>query len=203
MTEKLSACSDMKLVIASNNSHKIHEIKQILSDKFDGILSLSEAGVEHETVEDGKTFMENALKKAREIAEICGMPTLADDSGLCVNALDGAPGIFSARYAAGGENHSTDEENNAFLLKNLEGVTDRSAYFICTMALVYPDGRELTAEGYMHGSIIDSPRGARGFGYDPLFLPEGENRTVAEMTDGEKNAISHRSNALKNLLSEI
>ena len=193
----------MKLVIASNNSHKIHEIKQILSGKFDEILSLREAGVEHETVEDGKTFMENALKKAREIAEICGFPTLADDSGLCVSALNGAPGIFSARYAGGGEKHTTDEENNAFLLKNLEGICDRSAYFICTMALVYPDGREITAEGYMHGQIIDAPRGEQGFGYDPLFLPEGEDRTVAEMTDSEKNAISHRSNALKNLLSKI
>ena len=203
MTEELSAFSDMKLVIASNNSHKIHEIKQILSGKFDGILSLSEAGVKHETVEDGETFMENALKKAREIADICGMPTLADDSGLCVNALGGEPGIFSARYAGGGKNHWTDEENNAFLLKNLEGVTDRSAYFVCTVALVYPDGHEITAEGYMHGRIIETMRGSRGFGYDPLFLPDGEERTVAEMTDGEKNAISHRSNALKNLLSKI
>lgn len=193
----------MKLVIASNNSHKIYEIKQILSGKFDEILSLSEAGVEHETVEDGATFMENALKKAREIAEICGCPSLADDSGLCVNALDGAPGIFSARYAGGGVNHSTDEQNNLFLLKNLSGAENRSAYFICTVALVYPDGREVTAEGYMHGSIIDTPRGSQGFGYDPLFLPNGEERTVAEMTDAEKNAISHRSNALKNLLSKI
>lgn len=193
----------MKLVIASNNSHKVYEIKQILSGKFDEILSLREAGVDHETIEDGMTFMENALKKAREIAEICGHVVLADDSGLCVNALDGAPGIFSARYAGGGKNHSTDKENNDFLLKNLAGVDERSAYFICTMALVYPDGREVCAEGYMHGKIIDTPRGNCGFGYDPLFVPTGEVRTVAEMTDGEKNAISHRSMALKNLLAKI
>lgn len=193
----------MKLIIASNNSHKIYEIKQILSGKFDEILSLREEGVEHETVEDGETFMDNALKKAREIAQITGSAALADDSGLCVNALGGAPGVFSARYAGGGVEHSTDAENNSFLLKKLDGIADRSAYFICTIALVYPDGREITAEGYMHGEIIDSPRGAQGFGYDPLFLPKGESRTVAELSDGEKNAISHRGNALKNLLLKI
>lgn len=193
----------MKLIIASNNAHKIYEIKQILSGKFDEILSLREAGVDHETVEDGATFAENAYKKAREIAEITGCAALADDSGLCVNALDGAPGIISARYAGGGVNHSTDAENNALLLKNLTGVEDRSAYFVCTIALVYPDGRLVSAEGFMHGSIIDTPRGQQGFGYDPLFLPCGESRTVAELSDGEKNAISHRGNALKNLLSKI
>ncbi len=193
----------MKLIIASNNAHKIYEIKQILSGKFEEILSLREAGVDHETVEDGKTFAENALKKAREIAEITGCAALADDSGLCVNALDGAPGIYSARYAGGCSEHSADEENNALLLKNLAGKADRSAYFICTVALVYPDGRELLSEGFMHGKIIESPRGINGFGYDPLFLPDGESRTAAELSDEEKNAISHRGNALKNLLIKI
>ena len=193
----------MKLIIASNNAHKIHEIKQILAGKFDEILSLREAGVDHETVEDGKTFAENALKKAREIAKITGCAALADDSGLCVSALDGTPGVISARYAGGGVVHSTDAENNALLLKNLEGITDRSAYFICAIALVYPDGRIVSADGYMHGNIIDGPRGSQGFGYDPLFLPVGESRTVAELSDEEKNAISHRGNALKELLSKI
>lgn len=193
----------MKLIIASNNAHKIHEIKQILAGKFDEIFSLREAGVDHETVEDGKTFAENALKKACEIAEITGCAALADDSGLCVSALDGAPGVISARYAGGGVVHSTDAENNALLLKNLEGITDRSAYFICAIALVYPDGRIVSADGYMHGNIIDGPRGSQGFGYDPLFLPVGESRTVAELSDEEKNAISHRGNALKELLSKI
>ncbi len=193
----------MKLIIASNNSHKIREIKHILSGKFEEILSLREAGVEHETVEDGSTFMENALKKASEICEITGRAALADDSGLCVNALDGAPGIFSARYAADGSGKTTDLANNELLLKNLEGKTDRSAYFICAVALVYPDGRRVTAEGYMHGEIIKDARGAHGFGYDPLFLPSGESRTAAELSDDEKNAISHRGNALKNLLTKI
>ena len=193
----------MKLIIASNNNHKIHEIKQILSGKFDEILSLSQAGVTHETVEDGATFQENALKKAREIAHITGCATLADDSGLCVNALDGAPGIISARYAGGGVNHSTDAENNALLLGNLKDKEDRSAFFICVVALVYPNGEELVAEGYMYGEIIDSPRGFKGFGYDPIFIPKGENRTAAELSDDEKNAISHRGKALRNLLSKI
>lgn len=193
----------MKLIIASNNAHKVQEIKQILSGKFDEIMSLREAKVNHETVEDGKTFMENALKKAREIAEITHCATLADDSGLCVNSLGGSPGILSARYAGGGERHSSDEENNTLLLENLVGKDDRTAYFICTVALVYPDGREVTAEGFMHGKIIESPKGAEGFGYDPIFLPDGETRTAAELSDEEKNAISHRGRALQNLLLKI
>lgn len=193
----------MKLIIASNNSHKVHEIKQILSGKFEEILSLREANIDHETIEDGATFEENALKKAREIASISGQAALADDSGLCVNALGGAPGIISARYAGGGVKHSTDEENNALLLKNLAEKDDRSAYFCSVIALVYPDGQQVLAEGKMEGKIIDTPAGKGGFGYDPIFQPKGETRTVAELTDEEKNAISHRGNALKKLLSQI
>lgn len=193
----------MKLIIASNNSHKIREIKQILAGKFDEILSLREAGVSHETVEDGESFSENALKKAREIAEITGFAALADDSGLCVNALSGAPGIYSARYAATDGKNSTDQENNELLLKNLQGKTDRTAYYAAAIALVYPDGREILAEGRMDGVIIDTPIGDRGFGYDPLFIPDGEQRTNAQLSDDEKNAISHRGKALRELLSKI
>ncbi|MBQ8528512.1 MAG: RdgB/HAM1 family non-canonical purine NTP pyrophosphatase [Clostridia bacterium] len=190
----------MKLIIASNNSHKIGEIKKILSDKFDEILSLREAGIDHETVEDGTTFMENALKKAREISEISGECALADDSGICVDALGGAPGIFSARFA--GE-HGNDEKNNELLLEKLRGATDRSAHYTAAIALVYPDGKEVTFEGYMYGKIIHAPRGTGGFGYDPLFVLDGEERTVAEMTPEEKNAVSHRANALAGLLSKL
>ena len=193
----------MKLIIASNNAHKIYEIKQILAGKFDEILSLKDAGVDHETVEDGNTFMENALKKAREIAEISGCAALADDSGLCVEALGGAPGIYSARYAGVTDSTIRDAENVKFLLKNLDNAENRSAKFTCAVALVYPDGKEVTAEGYMHGSIIDSPRGSAGFGYDPVFLPDGYIRTVAELSDGEKNSISHRGRALELLLTKI
>jgi XTP/dITP diphosphohydrolase len=193
----------MKLIIASNNKHKVYEIKQILADRFDGILSLSEAGVDHETVEDGVTFMDNALKKAREISEITGCAALADDSGLCVDALGGAPGIFSARYAGEERAEIRDSANNTLLLKNLECSADRSAHFTCAIALVYPDGRQVLAEGYMNGEILTSPRGESGFGYDPLFRPTGESRSVAEMSDKEKNSISHRANALKKLLEKI
>lgn len=188
----------MKLVIASNNAHKIYEIKKILGCKFDSIMSLSEAGISHETVEDGTTFMENATKKAREIAKISGLPSLADDSGLTAHALGDMPGIYSARFSGGG-----DEENNALLLKLLSDKEDKGAHYTCAMALAYPDGRLITAEGYMYGTITEDRRGSRGFGYDPLFIPDGEVRTVAEMTDEEKNAISHRGRALALLLEKL
>ena len=193
----------MKLIIASNNAHKVREIKKILSGKFDEILSLREAEVFHETVEDGHTFMENALKKAREIVQITGCAALADDSGICVDALGGAPGIYSARYASAVCCNASDEANNALLLTNLRGKDDWSAHYTSAIALVYPDGREVTAEGYMYGKIIDTPRGDRGFGYDPIFVLDGESRTVAEMSDDEKNAVSHRAKALELLLAKI
>ena len=190
----------MKLIIASNNKHKIYEIKKILGGKFEEILSMSEAGIVHETVEDGDTFMANAEKKAREIASISGMCALADDSGICIDYLDGAPGIYSARFSGV---HGNDEDNNNLVLKKLSGVSQRGAHYACAMALVYPDGKTVGAMGYMYGTITDSPRGTRGFGYDPLFVPEGDVRTVAELTDEEKNAISHRSRALAALLEKI
>ena len=190
----------MKLIIASNNAHKIYEIKKILGTCFDEIVSLSEAKIKHETVEDGTTFMENALKKAHEIAMLSGYPALADDSGICAHALDGAPGIFSARFA--GE-HGDDEANNALLLEKLSDKSDKGAHYTCAMALVYPDGSSVTAEGYMYGTITEDRRGTHGFGYDPLFIPEGEERTVAEMEDEEKNAISHRAMALRLLLEKL
>ena len=188
----------MKLIIASNNKHKIYEIKKMLGGKFSEILSLADANIVHETVEDGETFLENAFKKAREIAEISGCASLADDSGICVDALDGAPGVYSARFSGG-----TDEDNNKLLLEKLKGKENRGAHYTCAMALVYPDGKEVSAEGYMYGEITDNPRGERGFGYDPLFIPVGEQRTVAQMTDDEKNAISHRANALAAILEKI
>ncbi len=193
----------MKLIIASNNAHKIYEIKKILSGKFDEILSLRDAGIDHETVEDGETFMENAMKKAREIAEISGECALADDSGITAHALGGEPGIFSARYAGIHGMHASDEENNKLLLKNLSDKEDKTAHYTSAIALVYPSGKEVTAEGYMYGKIIDTPRGERGFGYDPIFVMDGEKRTVAEMTDEEKNSVSHRANALKALLAKL
>ena len=190
----------MKLIIACNNKHKLEEIKAILGDHFAEIQSMAEAGIEHETVEDGETFMENAVKKAREIAEISGCCALADDSGLCVDALDGGPGIYSARFSGV---HGDDEANNDLLLKKLEGRDDRGAHYTCAMALVYPDGRTLTAEGYLYGEIGHERRGTGGFGYDPLFYLPERGCTTAELPPGGKNAISHRAKALHALVRQL
>lgn len=193
----------MKLIIASNNKHKIKEIKAILGDRFSEILSVREAGIEHETVEDGASFVENARKKAREICELSGTAALADDSGICVDTLGGAPGIFSARYAASDGQNADDEANNDLLLKNLEGKSERAAHYTCAMVIAYPDGTEVTAVGYMYGTITTERIGTGGFGYDPLFKPRGEERTVAQMTDEEKNKISHRAKALEALVEKL
>ena len=190
----------MKLIIASNNAHKLTEIRAILGSHFGEILSMREAGIEHETVEDGETFLQNAEKKAREIAEISGCCALADDSGLCVDALGGAPGIFSARFAGV---HGDDEANNDLLLEKLSGVEDRGAHYTCAMALVWPDGRELSAEGYLYGEIGTERRGSNGFGYDPLFFLPERGCTTAELSPEEKNAISHRAKALHELVSKL
>lgn len=187
----------MKLIIASNNAHKIREIKQILGGKFDPILSLREAGIDHETVEDGTTFVENARKKATEIALISGCPALADDSGICVDALDGAPGVYSARFS--GE-HGDDEKNNDLLLEKLGTNENRGAHYTCAIVIAYPDGQTVECEGYLYGTIGYERIGTGGFGYDPLFFPEGAQRTLAEYTEEEKNAISHRANALSTIL---
>lgn len=187
----------MKLIIASNNAHKIREIKQILGGKFDPILSLREADIDHETVEDGTTFVENARKKATEIALISGCPALADDSGICVDALDGAPGVYSARFS--GE-HGDDEKNNDLLLEKLGTNENRGAHYTCAIVIAYPDGHTVECEGYLYGTIGYERIGTGGFGYDPLFFPEGAQRTLAEYTEEEKNAISHRANALSTIL---
>lgn len=190
----------MKLIIASNNAHKLVEIKAILGGAFDEILTMREAGIEHETVEDGLTFLENAEKKAREITMISGCPALADDSGLCVDALGGAPGIFSARFSG---KHGDDAANNALLLEKLKGQPNRNAHFTSAVVLTMPDGRKFEAEGYLDGIIADAPKGQNGFGYDPLFYVPEYGCTSAEMTPEQKNAISHRGNALRKLLAVI
>lgn len=190
----------MKLILASNNAHKLVEIRAILGREFDEILSMKEAGIVHETVEDGSTFLENAEKKAREIMEISGCCALADDSGLCVEALGGAPGIYSARYA--GE-HGDDKANNRKLLRELEGVEDRRAHFACAMVLVRPDGSVVRAEGRMDGVIAFEESGENGFGYDPLFYLPERGCTNAQLTPEEKNAISHRANALHALVKKL
>ncbi len=190
----------MKLIIASNNAHKIREIKQILSSRFEEILSLKEAGITHETVEDGITFLENARKKATEIAQISGCCALADDSGICAHALNGAPGVFSARYS--GE-HGDDEANNQLLMANLRDKTDRTAHYACAIVLAYPDGKTVEAEGEMQGEIIFTPMGQNGFGYDPIFFLPQYGQTAAQISPEEKNRISHRAKALNALVEKL
>lgn len=188
----------MKIILASNNKNKIKEIKNILKDHE--IVSLSEAGISHETIEDGNTFIENAFKKAYEIAEISGCIAIADDSGLCIDALDGKPGIFSARYSGG---HGNDEDNIAKVLSELDGVENRKCHYTCAVALCFPDGRSITLEKYWNGTIGFEPIGDNGFAFDPIFIPDGESRTAAEMTDEEKNKISHRAQAFISMAEEL
>ncbi len=187
----------MKLIIASNNAHKLTEMKAILSPFFDDVQSMREAGIEHETVEDGTTFMENAVKKARELAEISGHAAIADDSGICVDALDGAPGIYSARFSGV---HGDDKANNRLLLQKLQGVENRAAHYTCAIALCWPDGKMLTAEDYFYGEIGQEEKGTNGFGYDPLFFLPEYGCTSAQISPEEKNTISHRGKALRKLV---
>lgn len=179
----------MKIVAATGNAHKLREIREIL--KNHEIVSAAEAGFFDEVEETGATFLENALIKARAVCEITGLPALADDSGLCVDSLDGAPGVYSARYSGGG-----DAENRKLLLKNLQAIEDRAAHFCCAVALVFPDGKERTAEGRTYGKILTECRGTGGFGYDSLFLSDDLGVSFAEASEKEKNAVSHRGRAL-------
>lgn len=187
----------MKIILATNNVHKVREIKEILN-QFE-FVTLREAGIEHETIEDGNTFSENAIKKAREIAEISGLPALADDSGLCVEALGGAPGVFSARYASKDDENASDKANNLLLLKNMRNEKKRRAYYAASIALYFPDGKCLTSEGRLYGEIAFEEKGTGGFGYDTLFYLPEKNCNVAELSEDEKNAISHRGEALRKL----
>ncbi len=189
----------MRIVLASRNRHKIAELEALLQQYLPevSILSLDDAGFFGEIEEDGDSFEANALIKARAAAS-CGYIGLGDDSGLSVQALGGAPGIYSARYA--GEHGDTDA-NNALLLKNMEGVTDRRAAFVCAIACVFPDGREFCVRGESEGEILCEYFGEGGFGYDPLFYVPEKGQTFAQMSADEKNAISHRGRAVA-LLAE-
>lgn len=189
----------MKLLIASNNQHKIDEIKQILGNKFEQILSLSEAGIVCDPEENGNTFLDNALIKVRAVAKLTDMPVLGDDTGLCVDALNGAPGVHSARFAGDHDN----AKNRAKLLYELQDETNRKAHFSTAVALLYPDGRLVTAEGRVDGEILHTEVGANGFGYDSLFYCNEIGKTFAEATAEEKNAVSHRGRALQNLANKL
>jgi len=185
----------LRFVLASNNAKKLTELRSILSSMGVEVLSQREAGCDFEVEETGTTFAENSLLKARAAAEATGLPAIADDSGLCVEALSGAPGVFSARY--GGEKNKTDVDRYEFLLKNMETVEQRDAKFVSCVTAVFPNGDVLSAEGECAGSILRAPVGEGGFGYDPVFRPVGFDRSMAELSAEEKDAISHRGNALR------
>ncbi len=185
-----------KLVAATGNAHKLSEIREILSGWE--IVSQRDAGFTGEVEETGRTFLENARLKARAVCAATGLPAIADDSGLCVDALGGAPGVYSARYSGGG-----DRENRMLLLKNLQGEEDRTAHFSCGIVVAFPDGTELTAEGETRGRILHEERGENGFGYDRLFWSDDLNKSFAEATAEEKNLVSHRGRALKVLQEKL
>ncbi|MBE7101163.1 MAG: RdgB/HAM1 family non-canonical purine NTP pyrophosphatase [Clostridiales bacterium] len=187
----------MRLVVASGNAHKLREIAEIFTD-FE-VVSQKEMGFDGDVEETGETFVENALIKARAACQALGCMALADDSGLCVDALGGAPGVYSARYCG---HHGSDAENRAVLLKNLQGAKDRSAHFTSAIALVYPNGRELTAEGYTYGKILEEEVGEGGFGYDCLFFSDDLQKTFGVASSEEKNGVSHRFRALQAMLKK-
>ena len=192
----------MKIVLATRNKGKTREIKEILKDLKLEILTLNDFPEIPTPIEDGKSFQENALKKARFVAQKLNMPALADDSGLEVEALGRQPGILSARYA--GEN-ATDEENNKKLLKELSGISlkKRNARYQCIIALVFPSGEEETVKASCNGLIALEPKGKGGFGYDPLFYIPEYGKTMAELPPKIKNRISHRGKALAKLRAKV
>lgn len=179
------------VVIATSNAHKVEEYKALMGDDSIELQSLLDYPGFPEVEENGATFTENASIKAVAASKYCDAPAFADDSGLEVFALNGEPGIYSARYAP------TDKERIAKLLKNLEGKEDRSARFVCVIAIAFNGEVIETFEGEIRGTIGFEPKGDNGFGYDPVFIPEGETRTFAELSSAEKNSISHRANAFR------
>lgn len=184
-----------QIIFATNNAHKLSEVQAVLGDRF-RLVTLAECGIAEEIPEDAPTLEGNALQKARYVHERTGADCFADDTGLEVDALDGAPGVHSARYATDGHDFAA---NNRLLLRNLAGTADRSAHFRTVIALIL-DGREYLFEGRVDGRIAESEAGCGGFGYDPLFVPEDFDKTFAEMGADEKNAISHRGRAVRRLV---
>lgn len=190
----------MDIILATNNKNKLKEMKALLSDICDNIYSLSDKNIDVEIEENGSTFEQNAIIKASEICKLTNLPSIADDSGLCVEALNGEPGVLSARYA--GE-PCNDENNNQRLLKELKAVEEktntvnRKACFVSCLAVVFPDGRIMTQSAELDGEIVFERRGTNGFGYDPYFFIPSLNKTMAELDFDEKNKISHRAKAFK------
>jgi XTP/dITP diphosphohydrolase len=200
----MSAAPPLEIVLATRNRHKVPEIRRILTEAGSrvGLMSVAEfAGVD-DVVETGLTFADNALLKARSVAAATGLPALADDSGICVDAMHGMPGVFSGRWSG---RHGDDAANLDLLLAQLSDVPDdeRGASFVCVAALVLADGTETVAEGRVSGTLLRERRGTGGFGYDPIFVPDGDTRTTAEMSSAEKDAISHRGRAFAAIATDL
>ena len=186
-----------KIVLASGNKHKIKEISDMLSGYE--VIGYKDMGLDFEIEENGNSFYENALIKAKAVSDALDLPALADDSGICVDVLGGAPGIYSARYAGDG----IDESNNKLLLKNLEGEKNRKAKFVCTMVLYNPNGEIITATGETLGEILYAPEGENGFGYDPIFYSYDLQKSLGVASSEDKNKISHRFRALQALKEKL
>ena len=193
----------MKFLIATNNTKKLSELQTILNQFKIEAISLAEAGIFSDVEETGTTFEENARLKAKTAMERSGLPAIADDSGLVVDALNGDPGIYSARY--GGDTCHNDQERYELLLKNMENIPEdrRSARFVSAVCLCFPDGKEIMTRGEVEGQILYQPRGKSGFGYDPIFYVPIEQATMAEISAERKNKISHRAHALCKLREEL
>ena len=190
----------MKFVLASKNPHKLTELQRILGDMNVEVVLESDVGVDIDVEETGETFEENSLLKAKAVMEATGLPAIADDSGLCVTALAGGPGVYSARY--GGEG-LTDQDRYQLVLEALKGQVDRSAKFVSVVTACFPGGDVLVARGECPGTIAYAPQGANGFGYDPVFFVPLLRKTFAQMTAEEKNSISHRGKALEKFKVEL
>ncbi|SPA14296.1 Nucleoside-triphosphate diphosphatase [Cupriavidus taiwanensis] len=193
-----------RLVLASNNPGKLREFGALLAPLGFDVVTQGELGIP-EAEEPFATFVENALAKARHASRLAGLPALADDSGICVQALGGAPGVYSARYAQMAGQARSDSANNAYLVSQLAGKLNRHAYYYCVLVFVRhaDDPCPIIAEGVWHGEVVDAPRGAGGFGYDPHFLLPALGKTAAELPPEEKNRVSHRAQALRALVARL
>jgi XTP/dITP diphosphohydrolase len=198
----MSGSGPVRLVLATRNAHKVAELRQILDDGAIELVGMDAFPQLDDVVETGVTFAENALLKAHAVAQGSGLPAIADDSGLAVDVLGGSPGVFSARWSG---RHGDDDANLELLLAQLGDVPDqhRGAHFACAAAFARPDGKDHVVHGRLPGALIRARRGANGFGYDPIFVPDGESRTTAELSADEKNAISHRGRAFRALAVEL
>ena len=191
----------MKIILASNNKGKLREMRELLADLGIEVLSQKEAGFNIEVEETGTTFEENSYLKASAITALSGLPAVADDSGLMVDALGGEPGVYSARYT--GNPEDSDVDRYVYLLKKMEGVTDRRAKFVSAVCCTFPNGDVIRTRGECHGNILHAPVGEHGFGYDPIFGPECSEGSMAQLTDEEKNAISHRGKAVREFIEKL